>query len=175
MSDTQQEHDRQTGQAPQAAPQEAQQPQQGQGQGQQGQPNLGSMISGLLGGQGGGAVAKLVPAVLGMVSASGGLGGLLEKLKQGGLGEQTKSWVSPDAANAKVSGDQLTDALGQEHMDKLAEQAGVSPQEAAGGLAQMLPGAVDKLTPQGEVPKDHGGFDLDQVKAQVAKLLGGNR
>jgi uncharacterized protein YidB (DUF937 family) len=165
MSDTRQEHDQQTGQAPRAAPQE----------GRQGQPNLAGMITGLLGGQGGGAAAKLVPAVLGMVSASGGLGGLLEKLKQGGLGEQTKSWVSPDSANAKVSGDQLTDALGQEHMDKLADQAGVSPQEAAGGLAQMLPGAVDKLTPQGEVPKEHGGFDVEQVKTQVAKLLGGNR
>lgn len=183
MSDTRQQpepqQEQQPEQAEQARPEQPQQEQpqgRSQQQGQQGQqPNLGSMLSGLLGAQGGATVAKLLPAALGMVSASGGLGGLLEKLKQGGLGEQAKSWVSPNAANEQVSGEQLTDALGQEHMDKLAKDAGVSPQEAAGGLAQVLPGAVDKLTPEGEVPKGHPNLDLEQVKQQVAKLLSGSR
>jgi uncharacterized protein YidB (DUF937 family) len=158
---------------------EAQKPEQHEepaaGQGAAEQPNLGSMLSGLLGGQGGGAVAKLLPAVLGMVSSSGGIGGLLEKLKQGGLGDQAKSWVSHDASNKPVDGQQVADALGPEQVNKLAEQAGVSPQEAASGLAQVLPEAVDQLTPAGEVPDKTPKFDLGQLQQQVAKLLGGQK
>ncbi len=177
MSDTQAEQAREQAQQPQRG-QEAQEG----GRQQAGQqPNLGSMLSGLLGGQGGqsgqaGAVlAKLVPAAMGMMSAQGGLSGLLEKLKQGGLGEQAKSWVSPNAKNEPVSGQQVSDALGRENLDKLADQAGVSPQQAADGVAKVLPDAVDKLTPEGEVPKEHQGFDIDQVRQQITKLLGGSR
>jgi uncharacterized protein YidB (DUF937 family) len=137
------------------------------------QQDLGGMLRGLLGGQGGGGVAKLLPAVLGMVGGAGGVGGLLSKLKQGGLGDQAKSWISPDAKNAPVSGQQVTEALGQDKIDELAKQAQVSPQEAADGLATVLPTAVDSLTPQGEVPKDAPKLDLGQLQQQLTKLLGG--
>jgi len=138
------------------------------------QPDLGSMLSGLLGGKGAGSgiAAKLLPAVLGMVGGAGGLNGLLAKLTKGGLGEQAKSWVSPEASNAPVSKQEITDALGQDQIDKLAEQANVSPEEAAGGLAQVLPTAVDKLTPQGEVPTEAPKVDVNQLHQQIAKLLG---
>lgn len=137
------------------------------------QPNTGSLISGLLGGQGGAGQAKLLPAVLGMVGGAGGLSGPLSKLQQGGLGEQAKSWVSPEASNTPVNGRQVTDALGQEQIDKLARQAGVSPQEAADGLATVLPQAVDKLTPRGEVPAEVPKPDEGQLQRQISKLLGG--
>jgi uncharacterized protein YidB (DUF937 family) len=137
------------------------------------QQDLGGMLRGLLGGQGGGGLAKLLPAVLGMVGGAGGVGGLLSKLQQGGLGEQAKSWVSPQATNAPVSGQQVTEALGQEKIDELAKQAQVSPQEAADGLATVLPATVDKLTPQGEVPKEAPKLDAGQLQQQLAKLLGG--
>jgi len=140
---------------------------------QQKQPDLGGMLSGLLGGQGGAGMAKLLPAVLGMVGGAGGLSGLLSKLKQGGLGEQAKSWVSPEASNAPVSQQQITEALGQDQIDKLAQQANVSPEEAANGLATVLPTAVDKLTPEGEVPAQAPKFDLGQLQQQITKLLGG--
>lgn len=137
------------------------------------QQDLGSMVRGLLGGQGGAGLAKLLPAVLGMVGGAGGLGGLVTKLKQGGLGDQAKTWISPEATNAPVSGQQVTEALGQDKVDELAKQAQVSPQEAAEGLATVLPATVDKLTPQGEVPSETPKFDIGQLQQQVAKLLGG--
>jgi uncharacterized protein YidB (DUF937 family) len=139
---------------------------------QRSQPDVGGLLSGLLGGQGGGSgIAKLLPAVLGMVGGAGGLGGLLSKLQQGGLGNEVKSWVSPDASNAKVSEQQVTEALGPEKINQLAEQAHVSPQEAASSLADVLPKAVDQLTPQGEVPKEQPKFDVDQLQQQISKLL----
>jgi len=137
------------------------------------QQDLSGMLRGLLGGQGGAGLAKLLPAVLGMVGGAGGLGGLVAKLKQGGLGDQAKTWISPEATNAPVSGQQVTEALGQDKIDELAKQAQVSPQEAAEGLATVLPNTVDKLTPEGEVPKEAPKFDLGQIQQQVTKLLGG--
>ena len=135
-------------------------------------PDLGGLLSGLLGGQGGGSVAKLLPVVLGMVGGAGGLSGLLSKLQQGGLGDQVKSWISPEAPNEKVSEQQVTEALGPEKINQLAEQANVSPQEAADGLAQVLPKAVDTLTPQGEVPAEQPKFDAGALQQQISKLLG---
>jgi uncharacterized protein YidB (DUF937 family) len=141
---------------------------------QKSQPDLAGLLGGLLGGKGAGSsIAKMLPAVLGMVGGAGGLNGLLAKLKEGGLGEQAKSWISPEASNAPVSKEQVTDALGQDQINKLAEQANVSPEEAAGGLAQVLPTAVDKLTPQGEVPAEAPKVDVNHLHQQIAKLLGG--
>jgi len=136
------------------------------------QPYIGSLVSGLLGGKGGSGLAKLLPAVLGMVGGSGALSGLVSKLQQGGLGEQAKSWISPEASNAPVSGQQMTDALGKDQIDELAQQAGVSPQEAADGLATVLPETVDKLTPQGQVPAEVPKPDMGQLQQQISKLLG---
>ena len=110
-----------------------------------------------------------------MLGGAGGLGGLLSKLQSGGLGEQVKSWISPDAANEKVSDKQITEALGPEQINRVAEQANVSPQEAASGLAGVLPQTVDKLTPRGEVPAEVPEFDVGRLKQQISKLVGGGR
>ena len=143
------------------------------------QPDLGSMLSGLLGkggqgqgGQGGGALAKLLPAVMGMLAGQGGgnLSGLLSKLQSSGLGAQAKSWVDPNAANAQVSPQQVTEALGDQQISQLAQQAGVSPQEAASGLATALPQVVDTLTPQGQVPQSMPNYDPGQFQRELAKV-----
>lgn len=145
-------------------------------QAQDAQPDLGALIGGLLGGKGGGSgIAKVLPAVLGMVGGAGGLGGLLAKLQSGGLGDQVTSWISPDAANQKVSDQQITEALGPEQIDEVAEQADVSRQQAAGGLAAVLPQTVDRLTPHGEVPAETPEFDAGQLKQQISKLIGSGR
>jgi uncharacterized protein YidB (DUF937 family) len=83
--------------------------------------------------------------------SSGGLSGLLEKLKAGGLGSAVQSWVGT-GANQKVSPDQVRDALGEDHVQEIARDAGVSADKASGGLAALLPSLVDKLTPGGKLP-----------------------
>ncbi|MFF9912806.1 YidB family protein [Streptomyces sp. NPDC013457] len=67
------------------------------------------------------------------------------------LGDQAQSWVGT-GQNQPVSGDQITRALPDETLRKVAQDAGVSPEQAADEIAQVLPSAVDKLTPQGQVP-----------------------
>lgn len=126
------------------------------GQQSQQQGGLAGMLGGLTGGSGAnlGGLAALLPVVAGMLSndnQQGGLGGLLEKFNQAGLGDVAKSWVGT-GENAPISGDQLSNVLGGDMMGELAAKLGMSQGEAAGGLAQMLPGLIDKLTPQGEAP-----------------------
>ena len=114
---------------------------------------------GALGGLGGliGLVTsnpQLMQAITGMLGndgAQGGLGGLMDKFKQAGLGEVAGSWVG-NGPNEPISGDQLTNALGDDTMAGLAEKMGMSQGDAAGQLSNILPGLIDKLTPQGQTP-----------------------
>jgi uncharacterized protein YidB (DUF937 family) len=81
----------------------------------------------------------------------GGLGGLLEKLQNAGQGDTAKSWVGT-GPNKPIEPKQLGSALGQTTISDLAKQAGVSEQDLLAQLSKVLPGVVDKLTPNGQVP-----------------------
>ena len=81
----------------------------------------------------------------------GGLGGLLDKLQKGGLGDAANSWVGP-GQNQSVSPGQLGSALGPDIIKKLAQKSGLSEEELTKSLSQVLPGIVDKLTPAGRMP-----------------------
>ena len=81
----------------------------------------------------------------------GGLGGLLEKLQQSSHGEVTKSWIG-SGQNQPISPGSLGSALGPSIIKALAEKTGLSEQELTAQLSELLPGFVDKLTPQGRLP-----------------------
>jgi uncharacterized protein YidB (DUF937 family) len=81
----------------------------------------------------------------------GGLGGLLEKLQQSGHGDVAKSWVG-GGPNSPISLGSLGSTLGPSIIKTLAEKTGLSEQEVSAQLSQILPGFVDKLTPQGRLP-----------------------
>ena len=81
----------------------------------------------------------------------GGLGGLLNKLDQGGLGNVANSWVD-SGKNQPVSPGQLGSALGPNIIKMLAQKSGLSEEELTKQLSQVLPGIVDKLTPDGRLP-----------------------
>ncbi len=90
---------------------------------------------------------------------TGGLAGLVAKLQQGGIGDIVNSWVST-GQNLPVSGEQLQSALGGDMLGQIAARLGVSPQQASGGLADLLPQVIDGLTPNGQLPQ--GGDMLAQ-------------
>ena len=81
----------------------------------------------------------------------GGLGGLLDKLQKGGLGDAANSWVG-SGQNQPVSPGQLGSALGPDIIKVLAQRSGLSEEEISKQLSQALPGVVNKLTPQGRLP-----------------------
>ncbi|MET8417960.1 YidB family protein [Streptomyces sp. NPDC005134] len=141
--------------------------------------DLGSLLGSLLGGgsQGGGSgnAGNILGAPLGALGgntggAGGGGGGanalegLIGMLTKSGLLDQAQSWVGT-GENKPVSGAQIAQALPDETLQKVAQEAGVSTEQAADDIARSLPAAVDKLTPAGEVPK--GGSLEDLIRAQA--------
>ncbi|UGY90604.1 YidB family protein [Streptomyces gobiensis] len=143
-------------------------------------PGLERLLGGLLGKQSGTGGAdtdmagNVLAALLGLLESQGGGGsvnpleGLLKCLSAGGLGDQARSWVSGDE-NEPVSAEQVTKALPEGALEQVAQQAGVSPEEAADQLAQSLPTAVDALTPGGRVPS---GGSLREVVEQRTRARG---
>jgi uncharacterized protein YidB (DUF937 family) len=118
--------------------------------------DLGSLLGGLLGSGNGSSGSNILGALLSVLGNQGGngnnpLGGLLDTLAKSGLAEQKDSWVG-SGANQSVTGAQIQQALPDDTLQQVAEEAGVSPDKAADELAQVLPQAVDKLTPNGQVP-----------------------
>jgi uncharacterized protein YidB (DUF937 family) len=112
------------------------------------------------GGAAGGALGGIDPQMLiGIVSTlvnnAGGVSGLLAKLQQGGLAEAVQSWIGT-GANQPVSPDALSGALGPDLMGQLAQHMDGNQQQAAGTLADLLPGLIDQLTPKGQLPTDNG-------------------
>jgi uncharacterized protein YidB (DUF937 family) len=81
----------------------------------------------------------------------GGLGGLLDKLQKGGLGDVANSWVG-SGQNQPVSPKQLNPALGSDIIKALAQRSGLSEEELTKQLSRILPGVVDKLTSAGRLP-----------------------
>ena len=105
--------------------------------------------------RGGGGAAASTPAQTppdeGAGGLLGGLGGLLDKLQKGGLGSAANSWVG-SGQNQPVPPGQLGSALGPDIIKVLAQRSGLSEEEITKQLSQVLPGVVDKLTPQGRLP-----------------------
>lgn len=121
-------------------------------------------VMGALGGGGqqqvpgaGGGQAALIGAVLAMLNqngaAGGGLGGLVAKFQQGGLGDVVGSWIS-SGHNLPISPTQLQDVLGSDLIGQLASQLGLSHHDASAQLSQVLPQVVDHLTPNGQLPAE---------------------
>ena len=81
----------------------------------------------------------------------GGLSDLMQKFQTTGHGEAVNSWIGA-GANAPIQPAQVGSALGQQTISDLARQSGLSEQDLLAQLALVLPGLVDKLTPNGRLP-----------------------
>lgn len=119
--------------------------------------DLGSLLGGLLDGGGrqgssadGGILASLISAFMSK-GGSNPLSELLDGLTKAGLTEQSQSWVGT-GENKAVTGQQMRQAIPDKVLQHAAQQAGLSPEQAADRIAQELPGAVDKLSPNGQLP-----------------------
>ena len=106
-------------------------------------------LMGMLGNQP--QLMQAASSLLGNDGQLGGLQGLVEKFQQGGLGDVVSSWVGK-GENLPISAEQLSGVLGNDTLKGLASQLGVNTNDLAGQLSSVLPGMVDKLTPDGQLP-----------------------
>lgn len=129
-------------------------------------------ILGAAGGKGDGSATA--PALIGVLSSllaqSGGLQGLANKFSQSGNGNVFSSWIGT-GENQSISGDQIQKVLGSEQISALAAKLGIDPAQASRVLAEYLPKAVDKLTPNGKV--DPAADHQQGLAALLPSLLQG--
>jgi uncharacterized protein YidB (DUF937 family) len=119
---------------------------------------VGGGLGNLLGGTGpaGQIPPAAPPAQPGSPSQSqgrlfGGLSGLLQSFQQGGHGEVMNSWIG-HGQNQPIAPDQLHQALGPDAVNNLSRLTGLPADQLVSELSRVLPGVVDKLTPQGRMP-----------------------
>lgn len=114
-----------------------------------------------------GGLSDMLGGLLANNSELGGLNGLVEKFTQNGMGEIVGSWIGK-GDNLPISADQIANALGNGTLGNIASQLGMDPAQLSGHLAQMLPGLIDKLTPNGALPEGGLGQSGD-----LMGMLGG--
>jgi uncharacterized protein YidB (DUF937 family) len=98
---------------------------------------------------------------------AGGLPGLLEMFKNKGLGDIVQSWIST-GPNKKISARKIKKGLGPDLLEQLAGATGLSKGAASSQLAKYMPYIINKLTPQGEIPK---GNNLAEEGLNLLKNL----
>ena len=86
-------------------------------------------------------------------SPSGGLDVLISQFKQNGLEDVINSWIGT-GKNQAISPPQLRQALGQERVNDLSRQTGAPQDDLLSQLSKYLPGVIDKLTPNGQLPNE---------------------
>ena len=111
------------------------------------------------GARGSGAGEGGLGGLLGSLAGAGGLGGLLsgglgelmDRLKQNGRDDLADSWLGP-GENQSVAPSQLEQAIGSDVLDDLEQQTGLSRDEILARLSRDLPEAVNQYTPEGRLP-----------------------
>ena len=128
---------------------------------------IGGMLGGLTGGNaggGGGLVGALVPMIGGLL-AGGGLNKLLSGFHANGQSSQADSWVGT-GPNEPVTAGQVSQVIGDDQIGQIAKKLGVSHDEAAQAIAEVLPQVVDTVSPDGQLPPEQ---DLDQAFDRLAQ------
>ncbi|MBX3009587.1 MAG: DUF937 domain-containing protein [Melioribacteraceae bacterium] len=87
-----------------------------------------------------------------VIGENGNLGDLVSQFTNKGLGDIIQSWVGT-GKNAQITSSQLTDVLGSEKIEKIADAIGFPSSTVPSILAGFLPGIIDKLTPEGKLPE----------------------
>ena len=104
---------------------------------------LGDLLPGGLGSLLGGAAAGGV--------LSDGLNKLIKGFQDSGHGKEMQSWIGT-GENQDIAPKDLAHALGDDTIDALSKQTGLSRDDLLKGLSQQLPDLVDQLTPHGRPP-----------------------
>lgn len=105
----------------------------------------GAMLNKVMGDKG-----PLASLAMELFQQYGGLPGILQALKNGGLSEQVDSWVGT-GANMGVNAQQIGAALGTQVLEGMAGKLNMTASDLTQKIAEYLPDVVNQLTPNGAV------------------------
>jgi len=90
-------------------------------------------------------------ASAGQQGSPGGLDVLMDQFKKNGLEDVIKSWIGT-GQNQPITPPELRQAIGQKTVDDLSRQTGAPQEDLLTQLSKYLPGVIDRLTPNGQLP-----------------------
>lgn len=134
--------------------------------------DLSNLLGGLAGAEGAADPTAATQGIQELLTQQGGVNGLIEKLRAGGLGSQVDSWVST-GANEPVAPEELAGALGPDTVNSLASSTGLSIQSLLPLLAGLLPMIINHLTPSGATPRPGEAANQPDLGGLLGGLLGG--
>lgn len=117
-------------------------------------------------GTGGQLEGDVLRMVMALVTQGGGVEGIVRKFAQHGLGDLASKWVA-HGSNPSITGEEFTQVFGAPQINQLAQLMGLAPDQAAHGLAALLPTVIDKLTPDGKA------VAAGDLESGVFKLMSG--
>jgi uncharacterized protein YidB (DUF937 family) len=142
---------------------------------------LGSVLAGMMRGRGsqpmgvpGGGrpyanqtalLVMLLPLAMRWVQRNGGMGAVMDKFRQKGMGGQAQSWMST-GDNEPIDGQAVEQVVGQDELRQMAQRLGVPEEQVAQAFAEIMPEMVDKMTPQGQMPPE-----ADEVLDESTRTL----
>ncbi|MGY1488930.1 YidB family protein [Methylobacillus pratensis] len=109
----------------------------------------------------------MIQAGLELISNSGGPQGVLDKLREHGLGTEVESWLG-SGSNLPLSAQQVLQVFGAELLKSMAAQFSMPTNDFSSKLAEYLPQAIDKLSPDGQLPSSQA-----ELMARAFSLLKG--
>ncbi|MES2879279.1 MAG: YidB family protein [Pseudomonadota bacterium] len=116
-----------------------------------------------------GGLTSVLGGLLANNGELGGLSGLKDKFNQAGMGELISSWIGK-GENLPISNEQISSVLGSDTVSRIASQLGIDPAQASAQLSQILPGLIDRLTPEGVAPE--GGLgQTDDLMGMLGGFL----
>ena len=122
---------------------------------------------------GGNQQQGVLSAVSALITNNGGLSALISRFTQNGLGQHVQSWVGK-GENMPITGEHVRQVFSANQIQQVAQQLGTDPAQSSNMIAQVLPGLIDKATPQGQVVGDeeaqHGISSL--LSGGISSLLG---
>ena len=126
--------------------------------------SLFNQIASLLGGE----KINQFKTVLEWVETQGGIEGLVKQFNSAGLSELIQSWIST-GSNLPINAEQIVQVFSSPVINELAAKINMNTAEASDMAAQYLPKLVDKLTPEGVIPKvlDLMSAGMDMLKAKI--------
>jgi len=135
------------------------------------QDPLSAILGGLSGGSGTGGRTGNVLLQLGlsMLQQHGGLGGVLGKFREAGMGAQADSWVGT-GQNMNISPNQLEEVFGSGALSDIAAKLGMSQDQAGSAMSQVFPELINHLTPQGQMTPDSENSVAEGLDALTRSL-----
>lgn len=97
-------------------------------------------------------------SIFDQMSRSGGIGDILDKLRNAGAGGAVDTWLGK-GPNKPLEPSNIEAAIDEETLQSLSRQTGMSREELLQRLATNLPATVDELSPDGDLPDQPPRWD----------------